>query len=336
MVPPELGANMRRREFITLLGGAAVGWPRVARAQQAAVPVVGYLNAGAPAPSAYLVAAFRQGLNETGFVEGRNVAIEYRWAEGLNDRLPVLAAELVGRHVAVLVATGGPAVGLAAKTATTLIPIVFTSASNPVKMGLVSSLSRPNGNLTGVNLYSAELITKQLDLLHELLPQAGNVAVLVNPAAPYAILEAEDAHAAVRARGQQLEIMRASTQRDIDASFAAIALQRIDAVLIATDVLFTQNRDQLVALAARHAIPVMHYLREYAAAGGLISYGTSFSEGYRQVGVYTGRILKGAKPGDLPVVQPTKFDLVINLKTAKTLGLTVPPMLLARADEVIE
>jgi putative ABC transport system substrate-binding protein len=326
---------MRRRKFITLLGGAAA-WPLAARAQQPAMPVIGYLNAGTPAPTGFPVAAFRQGLSEAGFVEGRNVAIEYRWAEGHYDRLPALAADLVRSRVAVIAATGSPAAGLAAKTATTSIPIVFSSGSNPVKLGLVSSLSRPDGNLTGVNLYSAELITKQLDLLHELLPQAGNVAVLVNPAAPYVVLEAEDARAAVRAHGQKLEIMQASTQRDIDASFAAIAQKRIDAVLIATDLLFTQNSDQIVALAARHAVPVMHYLREYAAAGGLISYGTSFSEGYRQVGVYTGRILKGAKPGDLPVVQPTKFDLVINLKTAKALGLTVPPQLLGRADEIIE
>ncbi|HZL62064.1 MAG TPA: ABC transporter substrate-binding protein [Pseudolabrys sp.] len=326
---------MKRRDFITLLGAAAA-WPFAARAQQPALPVIGYLNAGTPAPTGFPVAAFRRGLSEAGFDEGRNVAIEYRWAEGHYDRLPALAADLVRRRVAVIAATGSPAAGSATKAATTSIPIVFSSGSDPVKLGLVSSLSRPEGNLTGVNLYSAELITKQLDLLHELLPQAGNVAVLVNPAAPYVVQEAEDARAAVRAHGQQLEIMQASTPRDIDASFAAIAQQKINAVLIATDLLFTQNSDRIVALAARHAVPVMHYLREYAAAGGLMSYGTSFSEGYRQVGVYTGRILKGAKPGDLPVVQPTKFDLVINLKTAKTLGLTIPPMLLARADEVIE
>ena len=264
------------------------------------------------------------------------MAIEYRWADGHYDRLPALAAELVRSRVAVIVATGSPAAGLAAKTATTSIPVVFSSGSNPVKMGLVNSLSRPDGNLTGVNLYSAELVTKQLDLLHEMLPQAGNVAVLVNPAAPYVVQEAEDARAAAHAHGQQLEIMQASTQRDIDATFAAVAQKRNDAVLIATDRLFAENSDQILVLAARHAIPVMHYLREYAAAGGLLSYGTSFTDGYRQVGVYTGRILKGAKPGDLPVVQPTKFDLVINLKTAKTLGVTIPPMLLARADEVIE
>jgi putative tryptophan/tyrosine transport system substrate-binding protein len=327
---------MQRREFITLFGGAAAGWPLAARAQQPAMPVIGYLNAGAKDLTNFLFAAFHQGLSETGFVEGRNVAIEYRWAEGHYDRLPALAADLVRARVAVIAATGSPAAGLAAKTATTSIPIVFSSGSDPVKLGLVNSLSRPDGNLTGVNLYSAELITKQLDLLHELLPQAGNVAVLLNPAAPYAILEAEDARAAVRAHGQKLEIMQASTQRDIDASFAAIVQKRIDAVLIATDRLFAQNSDQIVTLSARYAVPVMHYLREYVAAGGLISYGTSFTEGYRQVGVYTGRILKGAKPGDLPVVQPTKFDLVINLKTAKALGLTVPPQLLGRADEIIE
>jgi putative ABC transport system substrate-binding protein len=327
---------MNRREFITLIGSAAAAWPLVARAQQPAMPAVGYLNAGEKDLTSFRFTAFRQGLNETGFVEGRNVVVEYRWAEGHYDRLPALAADLVRSQVAVIVATGSPAAGLAAKAATTSVPVVFSSGSDPVKLGLVSSLSRPDGNLTGVNLYSAELITKQLDLLHELLPHAGNVAVLVNPAAPYAILEAEDARAAVRAHGQQLEIMQVSTQLDIDASFAAIVQKRIDVVLIATDRLFVENVDQIVALAARHAVPVMHYLHEYVAAGGLMSYGTSYSESYRQVGVYTGRILKGAKPGDLPVVQPNKFDLAINLKTAKALGLTVSSQLLARADEVIE
>jgi putative ABC transport system substrate-binding protein len=320
---------LRRRQFITLVGGTAVAWPLVARAQEPATPTVGYLNAGEKDLTSFHFTAFRQGLNETGFGEGRNVVIEYRWAEGHYDRLPALAADLVRGQVAVIVATGSPAAGLAAKAATTSVPIVFSSGSDPVKLGLVNRLSRPDGNLTGVNLYSAELITKQLDLLHELLPHAGNVAVLVNPAAPYAILEAEDARAAVRAHGQQLEIMQVSTQLDIDASFAAIVQKRIDVVLIATDRLFVENVDQIVAL-ARHAVPVMHYLHKYVAAGGLMSYGTSYSESYRQVGVYTGRILKGAKPGDLPVVQPNKFDLAINLKAAKALGLTLPPQLLAR------
>ena len=267
---------MNRREFITLIGSAAAAWPLVARAQQPAMPAVGYLNAGEKDLTSFRFTAFRQGLNETGFVEGRNVVIEYRWAEGHYDRLPALAADLVRSQVAVIVATGSPAAGLAAKAATTSVPVVFSSGSDPVKLGLVSSLSRPDGNLTGVNLYSAELITKQLDLLHELLPHAGNVAVLVNPAAPYAILEAEDARAAVRAHGQQLEIMQVSTQAGHRCQLCRDCPKIFDAVLIATDRLFVENFDQIVALAARHAVPVMHYLREYVAAGGLMSYGTSY------------------------------------------------------------
>jgi putative ABC transport system substrate-binding protein len=316
-------------------GGTAIAWSLAARAQQTAVPVVGFLNSASPGPFAHLLAEFHQGLQETGYVEGRNVAIEYRWAEGQYDRLPALASGLVGRQVAVIVATGGDPLGLAAKAATATIPIVMI-ANDAVRAGLVASLSRPGGNLTGVSLFAAVLMAKQLGLLHELAPRANTVAGLVNPNSAAPVAHLRELEEAARSIGLQLHILRASTERDFNAVSVALGQQRAGALLVAADPFFLSRRDQIVALAARHAVPAIYSLREFAAAGGLMSYGTSISAAYRQVGIYTGRILKGAKPADLPVVQPTAFDLVINLKTAKALGLEIPPMLLARADEVIE
>jgi putative ABC transport system substrate-binding protein len=324
---------MRRRAFFAVLGGAAVAQPLVARAQQKALPVIGYLNSGSPGP---LPAAFRQGLSETGYVEGQNVAIEYRYAEGRYDRLPALAADLVGRKVDLIVTDGGNAPVLAAKGETSTIPVVFQTGGDPVADGLVASLARPGGNLTGVSVLFVELVPKRLELLSELVPWAGVIGVLVNPNYSNAERIIREAQEAARAKGLQLPILKAGTEGEIDAAFASLAQLHAGALLVGGDPFFGSRREQLVASASRHALPAIYQSRAFAASGGLISYGPSFPAVYRQVGTYAGRILKGEKPADLPVVQPTKFELVINLKTAKALGLTVPPSLLARADEVIE
>jgi putative tryptophan/tyrosine transport system substrate-binding protein len=326
---------VRRRAFITLLGGAAA-WPLTVRAQQPAMPVIGFLSSRSSGESAHHVGAFQQGLNEAGFVEGQNVAIEYRWADGQYDRLPTLASELVARRVTAIAATGGNVSGLAAKAATGTIPIVFIVGDDPVKLGLVASLSRPGGNATGMSVFTTELGSKRLELLLELVPKAATIGLLINPNYQGAATEAVAVEAAARAIGRQLLVLNASSERDIDTAFATLAQQHVDALLIDADALFVSRRDQLVAMAARHSMPAIYDLREFAAAGGLMSYGTSLTDAYRLVGGYTGRILKGAQPADLPVQQAVKVEFVINLKTAKTLGLTFPITLLGRADEVIE
>jgi putative ABC transport system substrate-binding protein len=326
---------MRRRNFIALLGSAAAAWPLAARAQQPAMPVIGYLGASFAAPTAGVMAIFRQGLAEAGYVEGRNVAIEYRFAEGKYDRLPALAAELVHRQVAVIVAVPSPA-ALAAKAATTTIPIVFTAAEDPVKLGLVANLARPGGNVTGGSFLFAELGPKQLGLLRELVPTAQRIGLLVNPTNMNAEDVTKDLTAAGAAMGVQIEVVHASNILEIDAAFALLVRKRADALVAGTDSFFFNRRLQLATLATRHAIPAVYNAREYAEAGGLMSYGTSLVEAFRLVGIYTGRILQGAKPADLPVVQSSKFEFVINLSTARALGIEIPPTLLARADEVIE
>jgi putative tryptophan/tyrosine transport system substrate-binding protein len=326
---------VRRREFITLLGGTAAAWPLAAPAQQPAIPVIGYLGAGFPAVGANALAIIRQGLAEAGYVEGRNVAIEYRFAEGKYDRLPALAAELVRRQVAVIVAVPTPA-ALAAKAATATIPIVFIAAEDPVKVGLVPSLARPSGNVTGWSILFAELGPKQLGLLRELVPAAARIGLLINPSN----INAEDLTngltAVGTAMGLQIEVVQASNSLEIDAAFASLVRKRADALVAGTDSFFFNRRLQLATLATRHAMPAIYNAREYAEAGGLMSYGASLREAFRQVGIYTGRIIQGAKPADLPVVQSSKFEFVINLSTARALGLEIPPTLLARADEVIE
>ena len=332
------GHRMRRREFITLLGGAAAMWPLAARAQQPAMPVIGFLSGQSPDNSAHLVMMFRRGLAEIGYAEGENVAIEYRWALGHGDRLPALAADLVGRRVTVIVATagGGTPASLAAKAATTTIPIVFSSGADPVKLGLVASLNRPGGNVTGISWLTFALDGKRLGLLHQLVPKLSVLPVLLNPTFVDATRQLREIQQAAQTIGQSITTLNASNIREIDVAFETIGQMRPDALLLAADPFFHSRREQITALAAHHTIPTIYEDRDFTVAGGLMSYGASFPDAVRQVGVYAGRILKGEKPADLPVLQPTKFEMVINLKTAKALGLTIPPGVLAIADEVIE
>ena len=328
---------MRRREFISLLGGAPAAWPLTARAQQPAMPVIGFLDTRSPDGMTDRLRAFHEGLKDSGYVERENVAIEYHWAENQLDRLPELAAELVRQQVAVIVASGGIAPALAAKAATTTIPIVFLAAEDPVRLGLVASLAKPGGNLTGINFFNAELTAKRLQLLREMVPGAARIAVLVNPAnATTTETTLRDVQPAARAMGLQIQVLNASTNREIDAAFATFVRERPDAVFVGIDPFLISRRVQLAQLATLHQVPAAYALREFAEAGGLMSYGTNIADAFRQAGVYAGRILKGAKPADLPVVQSTKFELVINASTARMLGLTVPSTLLATADEVIE
>jgi putative tryptophan/tyrosine transport system substrate-binding protein len=325
---------MKRREFITLLGGAAATWPLTARGQQGAMPVIGFLDPTSPDTFAHRLLGFRQGLKETGYVEGENVAIAYRFAENQVDRLPELAGDLVRRQVAVIVTLANGA--LAAKAATTTTPIVFSVAEDPVKVGLVASLARPGGNLTGINFLSAELAAKRLELVRELVPAATRISMLVNPTGPNSESTLRDAQSAARAIGLEIQVLNASTSREINMAFATFIQERPDALFIDIDPFFTSRRIQLVHLASHHRMPTTYPGRQFAEVGGLMSYGSDLTDAWRQVGVYTGRILKGAKSADLPVVQATKFELVINAETARTLGLDLPPQLLARADEVIE
>ena len=327
---------MRRREFITLIGGVAAALPLTARAQQPAMPVIGFLNNTSPEANADLLRAFRQGLKDTGFVEGENVAVDYRWADNQLDRLPALATDLVHRRVAVIVTTGGSTAASAAKAATATIPIAFVVGEDPVRVGLVASLARPGGNLTGINFLTAELGAKRLGLLRELMPAATRVAVLVNPVGPNAETTVKDVEPAGRAMGLQIQFLNASTSGEINSAFATFVRERSDTLLVGADPFFTSRRSQMVQLAAHHSVPAIYSGRQFPEIGGLISYGASLTDALRQVGVYAGRILKGTKPVDLPVAQSTKFELVINTETARMLGLEIPPALLARADEVIE
>jgi putative ABC transport system substrate-binding protein len=332
-----MAINIARRKFIAAFGGAAATWPLVVRAQQPALPVVGFINGGSPDASARPVEAFRKGLNETGYVEGQNVTIEYHWLEGQYDRLSALVADLVRRHVAVIATPGSTPATLAAKAATATIPIVFGVPGDPVRLGLVASLARPGGNATGVNMFSQEVAAKRLRLLHDLVPKAVRIVVLVNPAvASIAEATIQDVQKAAPAMGLQIQILNATTIGEIDAAFANLARERPDALFVAPDSFFSSRRGQFATLTARDRIPAAYSQRDYVAAGGLMSYGTDRADEFHQVGVYTGSILKGAKPADLPVVQSTKFEFVINLQTARALGIEVPSGLLSIADEVIE
>jgi putative ABC transport system substrate-binding protein len=330
-----MALRIRRREFIFTLGGAAAAWPLAARAQQPAMPVIGFLSGVSPGPFAQRLAAFRQGLSESGTIEGRNVAIEYRGAEGQYDRLPALATELVGRRIAVIVAYTNQA-ALAAKVATTTIPIVFLIGADPIKLGLVASLARPGENITGVSWFGADLVPKQLSLLHELVPNAAVIALLVDLNVLNAASYVSEVQSAARALGLQLVVLNARTPGDIDIAFASLERERAGALVVGAGAFLVSWRNQIIALAARHAIPAIYGFREYSADGGLISYGNDIPDAFRRAGVYTGRILKGDKPADLPVEQATKFELIINLKTAKALGLAVPSSMQLLADEVIE
>jgi putative tryptophan/tyrosine transport system substrate-binding protein len=330
---------MRRREFITLLGGAAAGWPLAASAQQPGMPVVGYLHSGSPDPSSSYwpaLTAFRRGLGDAGFVEGRNLSIEYRWAEDRFDRLPALADELVKRPVALIFVGGGDVAALAAKRATTTIPIVFAIGADPVRQGLVASLGRPGGNITGITFLSVELRPKMLELMKELLPKAASVGVLGNPNRPAFDQLVDEVLKPAQAMGLGVHVLRATNEREINAAFASLDSVPVDALLLLSDPVYGNRRNQIVELAHTYKVPTIYYSREYVLAGGLVSYGASIQDAYQQAGIYCGRILNGEKAADLPVMQPTKFELVINLKTAKALGLEIPPTLLARADEVIE
>ena len=327
---------MNRREVITLLGGAAAAWPAAARAQQPSMPVIGYLGGRSPKTDVPMLSAFRQGLGETGYVEGNNVAIEFRWAGGQFDPLPGLVADLVRRRVAVIVTSGGPAPALAAKAATATIPVLFVTAGDPVQEGLVASLSRPGGNVTGVGTFFTALGAKQLGLMRELLPNADQFGVLIDPRMASSELQVQDTDAAGRVVGQRLITLRATSEREIDAAFATLVERRAGALLVTSSPFFVTQMHYLITLAARHSLPAMWFRRELVETGGLMSYGTSTAETYRQLGNYAGKILSGATPADLPVIQSTKFEFVINLQTAKALGLVIPPGLLAVADEVIE
>jgi len=327
---------MERRTFIALVSGGLLPAALAAERQQPAITRIGYLSTRSPAEAKYVTDAFIRGLNESGYVEGTNLAIEFRWAELQYDRLPALASALVRRQVALIAAVGGAHSGLAAKAATSTIPIVFVSAGDPITFRLVASLSRPGGNVTGISMTTVALAPKRLQLLHELVPAPAVIAMLVNPTSPYVEEETKDVMGSARVLGRQVQVLSAATPPELDAAFATLARQAARALLVSGDPFFDSQRDKLVALAALHRVPAIYQWREFAALGGLMSYGTSIADAYRQAGVYTARILKGAKPAELPVLQPTKFELVINLKTAKALGLTIPPSLLGRADEVIQ